>query len=296
MIVRSFRIYTIVLVLCLYTVLSSTAIAADKKVVEEVVEDESAEQVSYKLGDPELDVAWIDEKSGEYIPLNAAFRDENGAPVTLGELIDRPTLILPNYFYCPSSCSLNLVNLATAIKRSRLEPGKDYKVIAFSFDEEEESEDARVAQRNYLRLLPKDFPKDNWKFLTGEKASIKAVTDSIGYTFKPLEDGTFIHPSALVAVAEDGMIIKYVYGGFATGDVDMAVTEAKSGTPAVSIKRFLGYCFNYDPSASHSLFQNLKLAVLAGFAVAGGLFFVYVRRTSRKKKGTKKGASRSNNT
>lgn len=280
------------MVLCFFTALSSIAIAADKK----AVQDESAEQSSYEMGDPELDVAWIDEKSGQYIPLNAAFMDENGTPVTLKELIDRPTLILPNYFYCPGSCSLNLVNLATAIKRSRLEPGKDYKIIAFSFDEEEGSEDARVAKRNYLRLLPEDFPEENWKFLTGEKATIKAVTDSIGYTFKPLEDGTFIHPSALVAVAQDGMIIKYVYGGFATGDVDMAVTEAKGGTPAVSIKRFLGYCFNYDPSESHSLFQNIKIAVLAVFVVAGGLFFVYVRRSSKKKKNTKKGASGSNNT
>lgn len=275
-----FRIYSILILFCFFSALSSTAIAVDGN----GGQDESAEQISFERGDPELDVAWIDEKSGEYIPLDTSFVDEQGTPVTLGELIDRPTLILPNYFYCPGSCSLNLANLATAIKRSQLAPGKDYKVIAFSFDEEEGSEDARAAKRNYLRLLPEDFPEENWKFLTGEKASIKAVTDSIGYTFKPLEDGTFIHPSALVAVAEDGMIIKYVYGGFATGDVDMAVTEAKSGTPAVSIKRFLGYCFNYDPSESHSLFQNLKVAVLAGFVLAGALFFVYIRRSSKKKK------------
>lgn len=277
---NSCRTYSILLIFCFFTALSSTAIAVD----ENGAKGESAERISYERGDPELDVAWIDEKSGEYIPLDTPFVDEHGTPVTLGELIDRPTLILPNYFYCPDSCSLNLANLAIAIKRSHLEPGKDFKVIAFSFDEAEGSEDARAAKRNYLRLLPENFPEENWKFLTGEQASIKAVTDSMGYTFKPLADGTFIHPSALVAVAEDGMIIKYVYGGFAAGDVDMAVSEAKSGTPAVSIKRFLGYCFNYDPSGSHTLFQNLKIAVMAGFVVVGALVFLYVRRSSKKKK------------
>jgi protein SCO1/2 len=235
------------------------------------------------MGDPELDVLWIDEKNGEYIPLDTVFRDENGDTVTLAQLIDKPTVILPIYFYCPSSCSLNLVNLATAIKRSRLKPGTDYEVIAFSFNEEENIEDAGRAKKNYLRLLPQEFPEEKWKFLTGTKESIESLTQAIGYTFKPLSDGTFIHPSALLVVAADGMIIKYVYGTFATGDVDMAITEAKRGTPAVSIKRFLNYCFNYDPRKSRSFFQNVKISVAFGFAAIGICFIFYLRKTGRKK-------------
>lgn len=252
------------------------------------VESESGkavgEEKEYKIGDPELDVLWITEKSGEFLPLDTVFIDEKGASLTLGEFIDRPTLILPIYFYCPSSCSLNLVNLTTALKRSQLKPGKDFKVIALSFNEKENEENARIAKRNYLRLLPKTFNEENWKFLTGTKESIDTFTNSIGYSFKKQEDGMFIHPSALVAVAADGMIIKYVYGSFVPGDVDMAMAEAENRTPSMSIKRFLGYCFNYDPIKSRTFFQNLKLAVLVSFGFGGLLFFLYLRRSGKKNK------------
>lgn len=244
---------------------------------------EVGEEKTFKMGDPELDVLWIAEKNGNLLPLETVFQDEDGNSISLGELIDKPTLILPIYFYCPSSCSLNLVNLATAIKRSNLRPGKDFKIIAFSFNELENHENATIAKRNYLRLLPKDFPVEDWKFLTGTKESIDALTGSIGYKFSPQKDGTFIHPSALIVAASDGMIIKYVYGSFLPGDVDIAITEAQGGKPALSVRRFLGYCFNYDPQKSRSFFQNLKISVLIGFTVLGVLFFFYLKRSGKKK-------------
>lgn len=234
------------------------------------------------MGDPQLDVLWVDEQNGNILPLDLPFTDESGASVTFGNLIDRPTLILPIYYYCPSSCSLNLVNLATAVKRSRLDAGRDFKIIAFSFNHLETEENARIAKRNYLRLLPKNFPEAHWKFLTGSKESIEAMTAAMGYTFKEQKDGMFIHPSALIVVAEDGKIIKYVYGKFVTGDVDMAITEAEKGTPAISVKRFLNYCFNYSTDKSTSFFQNLKIAVLGGFAVFGLLFLLYVKKSNKK--------------
>ncbi|MDJ0623998.1 MAG: SCO family protein [Desulfocapsaceae bacterium] len=243
---------------------------------------------SLEMGDPQLNTLWVDEQNGQYLPLEAVFNDESGLPLTLGEIIDKPTLLLPIYFYCPSSCSLNLMNLANSVKRSSLKPGKDFKIIAFSFNEEEDEENARVAKRNYLRLLPDDFPEDNWKFLTGSKENIDKVTEAIGYQFKPIEDGTFIHPSALVVAAEDGMIIKYVYGSFVTGDVDMAILEAQKGTPGVSVKRLLAYCFNYDPEKSRTFFQNVKIGGLIGFGVLGLLFFAYVRKAGKNKNSSSK--------
>ncbi|MCI5222634.1 MAG: SCO family protein [Candidatus Electrothrix sp. AR4] len=237
----------------------------------------------YKAGDPELDVQWVNEKTGNSLPLERTFQDENGNTASLGDIIVRPALLLPIYFYCPNSCTQNLVNLANAVKRSRLKPGEDFQIIALSFNEKEDHKNAKIAQQNYLRLLPKTFPKESWKFLTGDKESILTVTDSIGYTFKAQEDGTFIHPSALVAVSGDGKIIKYVYGSFISGDVDMALTEAQSGTPALSVRRFLGYCFNYSPEKSRSFFKNLKISVLIGCAILGLLFFLRLRRREKKK-------------
>jgi protein SCO1/2 len=223
---------------------------------------------------------WIAEQTGVKLPLDAQFVDENGESLTLGGLIEKPTILLPIYFYCPNSCSTNLANLAAAINRMKLEVGRDYQVIALSFNHEESVEEAQNAKRNYLKLLYEGFPADQWRFLTGTKENIAAVLDTIGYTFKPLEDGTFIHPSALVTVAPDGMVIKYVYGTFIPGDVEIALSEAAKGVPATSIKRLLNYCFNYDPDKNKSYFQGVKLATLAIF---GGLVFFVFMRFIRKK-------------
>ncbi len=216
---------------------------------------------------------WIDEKTGSKLPLTAEFVDEKDAVVTLGSLIEKPTVLLPIYFYCPNSCSTNLANLAAAINRMKLEIGRDYQVIALSFNDQENSEDARIAKNNYIKLLYDGFPEEQWRFLTGSKENIAAVLDTIGYTFKPLGDGTFIHPSALVTVAPDGTVIKYVYGTFIPGDVEIALAEAEKGVPARSIKRLLNYCFNYDPDANKSFFQGVKITILSLFG-AMVLFFL----------------------
>jgi protein SCO1/2 len=217
---------------------------------------------------------WVDEQTGVLLPLDADFINENGERVTLGSLIDKPTILLPIYFYCPNSCSTNLANLAAAMNRMKMTAGKDYRAIALSFNERDTPKDARDAKANYLNLLYDGFPVDQWSFITGSKENIARVLDEIGYTFKPLEDGTFIHPSALVTVAENGMVIKYVYGTFIPGDVEMALAEAKSGVPALSVKRLLNFCFNYDPDKNKTLFQAVKILVLIVFAALTALFFM----------------------
>ena len=222
---------------------------------------------------------WVDEKTGAYLPLDLEFKDENGETITLASLIDRPTILLPIYFYCPNSCSTNLANLAAAMNRMKLSAGKDYRAIALSFNEEDSPADARDAKRNYVNLLYEEFPQGEWAFLTGSKNNIAAVLDTIGYAFKPLDDGTFIHPSALITVAADGMVIKYVYGTFIPGDVEIALAEAKKGEPAISIKRLLNYCFNYDPDQNKSLFTTIKISVLLVFCSLAVLFFViFIRK------------------
>jgi protein SCO1/2 len=227
---------------------------------------------------------WIEEQTGSILPLDAEFVDENGKRVTLGSLLTKPTVLLPIYFYCPNSCPTNLANLAVAIDRMKLRAGKDYKVIALSFNDKETPEQALSAKRNYTGLLYDGFPENEWKFLTGSKQNISAVLDVIGFTFKPLADGTFIHPSVLVTVAEDGTVIKYVYGSFIPGDVEIALVEAEKGSPARSIKRLLNYCFNYDPDTNKSFFQTTKLVVLSLF---GGLIaFFFVRFLRKRKSGT----------
>jgi len=225
---------------------------------------------------------WIAEKTGQYLPLDLAFTDEYGSNIYLSSIVDRPTILLPIYFYCPNICSKNLANLAAALSRLSHKPGVDFRVIALSFNDAESAQDAARAKRNYLKIAGKDFPGDAWWFLTGDAAAIKTATDAIGFRYQKLDDETFIHPAALVILAGDGKIIRYVYGSFLAGDIDIALSSAQTGTVARSVRRLLDFCFNYDPDKNQSLFALVKFAVLGLFflGIVIFLFFSFKRRKS----------------
>jgi protein SCO1/2 len=233
---------------------------------------------------------WVTEKGGEILPLGLSFTDETGKIRTLRSIIDRPTIILPIYFYCPGICSLNLAHLAEALAGLSHVPGRDYRVIAFSFNELESSDDAARAKENYLKIVGEGFPASEWFFLTGTKETIRKLTDSLGFRFKRLHDSTFIHPSALIIAGSDGKIIRYVYGSFLAGDIDMGILDAKKGTPSFSVRRLLAFCLSYDPDENKSLFQIIKLSVLAAFVVGLSLLFFVFRKKGRRVDQEKRGS------
>lgn len=223
-------------------------------------------------------VQWIEEKTGQYLPLDLAFVDEQGNGVRLGDIIDRPTIFLPIYFYCPNICSKNLANLAIALGNLSFKPEKEYRVIALSFNEVESATDAARAKKNYLKIVGDDFPPDAWRFLTGNPQAINAAMDAVGFRFRKIDDQTFIHPAALMTIAQDGKIIRYVYGSFLAGDIDMGLADAASGKPSLSVKRLLAFCFNYDPDSNKSVFQRVKIGVMLFFGTVLVFVFIYFKR------------------
>ena len=115
----------------------------------------------------------IDERLGQFVPLDLTFNDENGDPVTLKQLIHTPIILTPVYLHCPNVCSLLLQNLADVLNRLPAEPDKEYKVISISFDETEKPDLALQKKKTYLKMIEKPFPEDAWRFLTGDKENIR---------------------------------------------------------------------------------------------------------------------------
>lgn len=220
----------------------------------------------------------VTEKLGEKIPLDAVFLDENGNRLALSEFIDRPTLILPIFYYCPQACSIMLGNLAESLGKIPLQPGKDFRIIAFSFNHDETPEDARRSKENYARLLPEDFPLQEWKYLTGDADSIRAFTDAIGFRFKQLARHDFVHPNMLLAVSPEGSIIRYLYGlSWLPFDMGMALTEASRGMPSLSVRRLLTYCFSYEPEKKTYTFRAVRFIAL-GIVLVMGIFLFFLLR------------------
>lgn len=219
------------------------------------------------------------ERTGEFLPGDAKFVNEKAEEVFLSDLLTKPTLLLPVYFTCPQICSFDMANLALALQLTS-HPHDSFNVITLSFNHEEDHKDAARSAKNYRAMLKDEYTTRNWHFLTGTEAEILSVTDAIGYTFRATGDGLFLHPSALVAVGTDGKIIKYVYGTFLAGDVDLAIAEAEAGTPATSIKRFLAYCLSGEIKQNRTVFLALKTGVLLVLGT-GGYFLIRLLRKER---------------
>jgi protein SCO1/2 len=221
----------------------------------------------------------VDERLGEPIPLDAVFLDEQGREMPIGAAITKPTLLLPVFYSCTVTCSIMLANLAQAINDVPLDLGKDYAVVAFSFDEEEEPKLALASKKNFTRILDEGLPVEEWRFLTGEKEEILALTGALGFRFKRTGEHMFIHPNVLIALAPDGKIIRYLYGPrFLPFDIGMALSEAAKGTPGLSIRKLLTYCFDYDPKSRSYIARWFRFLALGIVLLLGIFFFFLVRR------------------
>jgi len=219
----------------------------------------------------------IDEKLGQFVPLNVTFKDEDGNSVTLKQLIHTPTILTPVYLHCPNVCSLLLQNLAEVLNRLPAEPGKEYDVISFSFDETEKPDLALEKKKTYLKMIQKPFPEDAWRFLTGDKQNIYELTDAIGFHFKRVGQD-FEHPVTLIILAPDGKIIRYMYGADPLPfDLKMALVEASQGKIGPAISKVVRFCFRYDPKANQLVFNTLKVTgtVTLVFALSFIVFLLF---------------------
>jgi protein SCO1 len=221
----------------------------------------------------------VEEKLGQKVNLDASFLDEHGKPFVFKNALDRPMLVLPIYYSCPESCGLLLANLAATLNRVTVSPSRDFRVVSLSIDEEDDPAAALRAKKSYSRILTKNFPEDSWKYLVGNDENIHLATDSLGYQFKETKPHEFIHPNVLIVLAADGTIIRYLYGPeFLPFDIGMALTEAQRGTPSLSIRKLVSYCFSYDPAQKTYVFSSIKYFIAGTVALLGVLLFFLLRR------------------
>jgi len=225
----------------------------------------------------------LTERLGEKLPLDLVFRDENGKPVRLGELITGPTIILPVYYKCTNVCNFLQGSLAGVLPAVKRKPAEKYRVLSISFDETETPAMASKYKRIYLDAMNAPFPEDGWRFLTGDLDNIHRFTDAIGFRFVR-QGEEFIHPVASVVVARDGTIVRYFYGTtFLPKDIALALLEAREGKVGASIRTVVGYCFSFDPKGKTYVFNLMRVSATVVLFCTGA-FLLYLILTGRKRR------------
>ncbi|NWG03334.1 MAG: SCO family protein [Syntrophaceae bacterium] len=224
----------------------------------------------------------IEEKLGQVISLDLTFRNENDDTIRLRQLIRKPTILAPVYYRCPNVCSFLLFNLAGVINKRPSELGKEYQVLAFSFDETEKPDLALEKKKMVLKMIEKPFPEDAWTFLTGDKENIQQLTGAIGFHFKK-QGQDFLHPVSLVILSSDGKITRYIYGTeFLPFDIKMALLEASEGKVGPTFSKALRFCFSYDPKGRKYVFNTLKVTGIVSLLFALSLILFLVFKGKRK--------------
>ena len=227
----------------------------------------------------------IVEKLGDVIPLNLTFRDSEGKPRVLKDVIKKPTILSLVYFHCPTVCKPLLGAKVDVINRLGMTPGKDYQLLTISFNEDETPKHAKTIKDHFLASSKMDIPKDSWLFLTGDKASIAALTDSLGYRFK--RDGEdFLHPVGIMLLSPKGKITRYLYGmSYLPFDLKLGIIEAASGKVGPTINKVLLYCFRYDPEGQTYVFNILKVtATITLFFLFFFILWLVISTRRRKKR------------
>ncbi|WP_305044596.1 SCO family protein [Geoalkalibacter sp.] len=224
----------------------------------------------------------LDERLGDYLPLDLAFFDEQGETVTLGELIRTPTIIAPVYYQCPNVCNFLQEGLAASLPKVRLQPGEQFQVLSISFDETETPAWARNVKGIHMTAMKNQFPEEAWRFLTGDAENIARFTEAIGYRFQR-QGRDFLHPVAVVVVAPDGKIVRYLYGtSFLPMNLTLALLEGAEGRVGVTVKRMLEFCFSYDAHQQTYVFNLLRVSATVVIATALALL-AFLLLSGRKK-------------
>ncbi|MDR3640953.1 MAG: SCO family protein [Humidesulfovibrio sp.] len=230
------------------------------------------------------DNAVVQEKLGQRADTAVTLYGEDGARLRLGELLTMPTILAPVYYSCPNECNVLLGTLAQVLPQVGLTPGKDYQVLAVSFDDRETPAMAARRKGDFLNTMPADFPPRAWRFLTGDEANVRRLMDSVGFSYARTPNG-FRHSVVLIALTPTGRISRYLYGIRPLAfDIAMAATEAGAERTGLSVKRAIALCYTYDPQGRRYVFSITRVAGAAVlFALA--LFGLFLAFGGRKRGG-----------
>jgi protein SCO1/2 len=192
------------------------------------------------------------------------------------------------YYECPMLCNQVLNGLTGSLKGINFDAGKEFDVVAISFDAKEfdKPELAKNKKASYMERYGRPGTEGGWHFLTGSQASIDAVTQAAGFGYEWDEKSNqFAHGSAIMIATPDGKLSRYFYGiDYSPKDVKMGIMESAESRVGSVADELMLYCYHYDPSSGKYGFQILSVlraAAVATLLGMGLMGFVFWRRSKR---------------
>ncbi len=234
-----------------------------------------------------LNTVGIEQNLNGQLPFDAEFKDENGSIVKLGSYFGkgRPVILALVYYECPMLCNEVLNGLTGSLKGISFDAGKEFDVVAISFDtrENEKPDLAKNKKASYLSRYERKDAENGWHFLTGTQSEIDKVTQTVGFSYH-FDEATnqFAHAGGITLITPDGKISKYFYGiDYAPKDLKLGLIDSAEGKIGNAVEKLYLYCFHYDPATGKyglAILKVLRLMAVATVLGLGGMIFVFWRR------------------
>jgi protein SCO1/2 len=233
----------------------------------------------------------IDQKLGDQLPLDAEFVDEDGNAVKLGDYFKsgRPVILALVYYECPMLCNQVLNGLTGSLKGISLDAGKDFDVLAVSFDARENDKPglAKGKKASYVERYGRPGSENGWHFLTGRQPEIERLTSAAGFNFKWDEKSNqFAHAAGIMIVTPTGKMSRYFYGiDYAPKDLKLGLLDSSENRVASPTETLLLYCYHYDPATGKyglAILNVIRLGGVATLLCLGAMVFVFWRRNKKK--------------
>lgn len=214
----------------------------------------------------------VENRVGEFIPLDLVFKDERGQAVGLGKYFKqgKPIVLTLNYSDCPGLCVAQLDMLVETLRDlSGAAISDDFDILTVSIDPTESPEKAARSKAKYAGLLSGDGAQKGWHFLTGKQADIAKLADSVGFRYSyDRANKRYNHAAATFFLSNDGRICRYLLSlGAEPQQFQLAISEAAEGkltrTFSAAITQM---CYMYDPDANRYTASARRMLALAAGA------------------------------
>lgn len=194
--------------------------------------------------------------------------DRSGEPVDLQRYLGKPLVVSLIYTSCYHTCPVLTQNLARVVDIAREALGEDsFRVVTIGFD-------AAVDTPGRMGEYASDqgISTPGWDFLSGSDATIRQLSEDLGFIFFPSPKG-FDHLAQTTIIDAEGRIYRHVYGNdFETPQLVEPLKELLFGTAArlpVSLDDWLDnirlFCTIYDPSTGRYHFDySILVSAVAG--------------------------------